>query len=214
MIVDFKKKTKTGKSPFKHKSKYILACSLAIIVLLSYFIDKPFALFFYSLKGDLQEPLELINRLFSPMLSLLVFPSLFFVIRFLARQERKSRKFWFLSLAIPLATLPVKVLEIIFGRSDPDWLFSHQEMTMRLFNWDPSFHSFPSDISSTIGAIATCLALVYPKKSRRFFIGGACLSLVPALSTTCFLTDALVGAGIGFVASSFLYNTMRKELSF
>ncbi len=214
MIIDFNKNRRSKKSntPF-YKNKIVLALFALLTVASFLFIDKPLALFFHSSVNFLQDPLLLISRLFSPFFALVLFPSLFFGIRFIAKNERKSRKFQFLSLSVALSLFTCQILAVFLGRSIPSWLFDHGEMTIRLFQWNPSFHSLPSAISCNIAAIGTGLSFLYPKRGLSFLAGGFLLALTPAFLTDCFLSDALIGISLGFTITLFVFQTVKKEIS-
>ncbi len=214
MIIDFNKNRRSKKfnTPF-YKNKIVLALFILLTVASFLFIDKPLALFFHSSINFLQDPLLLISRLFSPFFSLVLFPSLFFGIRFVAKNEKKSRKFQFLSLSIALSLFACQILAVILGRSSPSWLFDHGEMTFRLFQWNPSFHSLPSALSCNIATIGTAFSFLYPKRALLFLASGFLLALTPAFLIDCFLSDALLGASLGFTVTLFVFQTVKKEIS-
>ena len=215
MIIDFKKKKIPVSPMFLLKQiKFIAPTVLVLIVAFFFFLDKPLAYFFHSQLSFLKDPLLLITRLSNPLFSLLVFPVLFFCSRFILKTEKNSRKFWFLSLSLPISVLCSETLQVVVGRSNPYWLFLHGEMIFRFFEWNPSFHSFPSSISCTIGTLATSFACLNPKFSLPLLIGGLILGLSPALLTFCFVSDALAGVWIGMTLSVFVFKTMKKEISF
>ncbi len=215
MIIDFNKNSRSKKFGGAFYKNKIALGIIAFLTLISFlFIDKSLALFFYSVQSSIQDPLLLISRIFSPFLSLVLFPSLFFWIRFILKNERKSRRLQMLSMTTALSLLVGQFLAIILGRSNPSWLFDHGEITMRLFNWNPSFHSFPNLTSCNIGALSGAFGCLYQKRSNQFFVGGCLLAFIPALLTECFLSDALIGASIGFGISLFVFQTMKKETSF
>lgn len=218
MIVKFKKPktskiSKISKLPL-HNPKIFYPLLAALIVACALFLDKPFALFFSSFQSDWKDLLVLVNSIMNPYLSLLLFPTLFFFVRFVQRKERKSRKLWYLSFATALPLFLTSFLQVLFGRSNPDWFFTHKEIIFRFFEWNSSFHSFPSSTACNIAGIGSALAYVYPKYSARFFLGGTLLGLVPAVLNACFLSDSLAGICCGVLLSMFIYKTMRKELSF
>lgn len=215
MIVKFKKKSLFKPSKYFLEHPKVLLPLLAICIVASYFfIDKPFALFFASFKTDWMDILSLINSLMTPFFTLLLFPFLFFFIRFVQRKERKSRKLWYLCFATALPIFAASFLNVIVGRSNPEWLFTHKEEIFRLFGWNPSFHSFPSVTSCNIAAIGAGLCLLYPKKSLNFLIIGILGGMIPALLNFCFVSDALAGICIGMLLARVIFRTMRKELSF
>lgn len=215
MIIEFKKNQHLKPSRFfRENYKIFYPLLIVCIVACYFFIDKPFALFFSSFKTDWLDILSLINNLMNPSFALLVFPSLFFFIRFVQRKERKSKKIWYLSFATAIPILLVTFLNILVGRSSPSWLLAHNEMIFRSFQWNPSFHSFPSTTSCNIGAIGAALCYLYPKHSYKLFPSSIVLGIVPAVLSTCFLSDALAGTCIGMLLARGVFKLMRKEMSF
>ncbi|MES2199311.1 MAG: phosphatase PAP2 family protein [Chlamydiota bacterium] len=215
MIIEFKKNSFLKPSRFFRENSKIFYPLLIVFIVASYFfIDKSFALFLSSFKSDWLDILFLVNNLMNPFFTLLLFPFLFFFIRFVQRKERKSKKLWYLSFATALPIFAATFLAIIVGRSTPAWLFIHKEMIIRFFQWNPSFHSFPSVTSCNIGALAAALCYLYPKHSYKFFFLGVFVGMIPALLALCFVSDALAGICIGMLGARLVFKIMRRELSF
>ncbi len=216
MIVPFRKKHFTLSPLCILQYKKITFPVLFLLTLASFlFADKPFSLFFQSIPTEIKACFIFIERLFSPFFWALVFPSLFFFVRFIKRKEKKSRKFWYLSVAFPASILSCKILEVLFGRAYPEWLFTHYEAHFRFFEWNPSFHSFPSLASTSIATFAICFSCILSSKARPYLlVAGFFLSLSPALSTHAFLSDTLAGFTLAGFMSQWVFQSMRKEVSF
>lgn len=215
MIIEFKKKSLLKPSKFFLERPKLLLPLLGICIVASYFfIDKSFALFFATHKNEWMDILYLINSLMTPFFTLLLLPFLFFFVRFLQRKDRKSRKLWFLCFATALPIFFASFVGVIIGRSNPEWLFLHKEMAFRFFQWNSTFHSFPSITSCNIAALGAGLALVYPKQSLKFFFAGLLGGMIPAVLTLCFVSDALAGIFIGMLLARAVFRAMRKEISF
>lgn len=215
MIIEFKKNPFLKPSRFFRENAKIFYPLLAICIVASYFfIDKSFALYISSFKSDWIDILFLINNLMNPFFTLLLFPFLFFFTRFIRKKERKSRKLWYLSFATALPIFLTSFLAIIIGRSNPNWLILHNEMIFRLFQWNPSFHSFPSATSCNIGALGAALCYLYPKQSLKIFPLTILIGFIPALLALCFLSDALAGISIGMLLARAIFKIMRREISF
>ncbi|MBV9330369.1 MAG: phosphatase PAP2 family protein [Alphaproteobacteria bacterium] len=69
------------------------------------------------------------------------------------------------------------------------------------FSFDARYNSFPSGHSLTIVCVAVTGACLFPQGAPLWFAIAAWLSLTRALLTEHFLSDVLVGAGIGLVAA-------------
>lgn len=214
MIVDFKKKNGSHKIVFPFGNpKVILPIGLAILLLSLFFVDKPLALYLQESRLPLDSLLLFFYRIFSPMLWLLLLPFAFFYIRFLGKLDRKSRKLWVLSLSIPTALLGTSILQMLLGRSNPEWLFFHGEMILRPFQWNPAFHAFPNSTSTLLAAFGMTLHLLQIKRRKPVFLSALVLAFVPVFVKACFLSDALVGIAIGIYLASLVFQVMRRELT-
>lgn len=215
MIIEFKKKylSKLSTTFLLEHVKTTGVIFLFFILISFFFLDKSFALYFQLIYPLAKEPFLLIEKLFCPIFWSLITPTLFFLIRFVLKQEKKSRKFWYLSFAIPLSVFACKIVEVLFGRASPEWFFLHQEAPFRLFQWNPSFHSFPSMTSCTIAAFASALACIIPKYRLYIFLTGFVFCFSPVITTTNFLSDAFAGMFIGGITAQWIYRKIRREIS-
>jgi|GEM_PF-2839810 len=215
MIIKFKKPKPFKLSTLFFESPKIVYPAILLLILASYFfLDKPFAIFFTSLPSEVRDILGLFNTLLTPFFTLLLFPFLFFFVRFIQRKERKSRKLWYITYATALSIFLGSILQVIVGRSCPGWFFAHGEMTFRLFQWNPEFHSFPSITSCNIGALTTAFGCLYPKHSTKLFFVGMVAGTIPAVLSFCFIGDAFAGICIGMIVAVAVFKAMRREMSF
>ncbi len=214
MIIHFKKKVLAISSTFLlDHIKIISAAYLSLIVVSYLFIDKNLALFFNTLSPQVHAPFLLIGKICCPVAWVLILPSIFFYIRFVLRKERKSRKVWFMSLALPLTILTCKLLELLLGKATPEWFFLHQETPFRFLEWNRSFHSFPSITSATIAALMVSLSCAFAKHRFFLLVGGALLAFAPVVASACFLSDAIAGSYVGGVISQWVFQKVRREIS-
>jgi hypothetical protein len=198
---------------FSKNPNLIYAVSFLFIVASYLFLDKSFALFAKSLGSELKGALTPFYNLMDPFFIILALSFLYFFVRFIQKKEKKSRKFLLVSLATTLVVFAVKILQVLIGRSSPEWFFYHKEMAFRLLNWNPHFHSFPSATSAVIATLTNALAMLNTNKSRLFLSLGFFLGIIPSLLNVCFLSDALGGIGIGFFLGKYLCKRMQRELS-
>lgn len=211
MIIDFKK---NKPSQFFSKNPNVLYGTFFLLIVASYlFLDKSFALFTQTLGPDIKGVLSPLNGLMDPFFAALLLPFLYFFVRFIQKREKKSRKFLYVSLTTTLAIFAAKILQVLIGRSSPDWLFFHGEMSFRLFGWNPHFHSFPCATSASIAALMTALSTLNEKKTLLLFSLGVTLGFIPALLSLCFLSDALAGIVLGVFLCKYLGKRIQRELS-
>jgi hypothetical protein len=214
MIIQFKKKYFSSKSPTYLLDHYkaVLIISLLLIVASFLFIDKSFALFATSLSPTVKELFSSLSKLFSPLFWVLMSSLLFFVTRFVLKREKKSRKFWYFSLMFPLVLLGCKLLQLIVGRASPEWFILHQEAPFRLFEWNPLFHSFPSALSCNIMAFGSALSCLFQKRSLYYLIGAFALSFMPALAGDVFISDSLAGICLGALLAQWIFKMVKREV--
>lgn len=215
MIIPFRKKHFTLSPTCLLDFKKVLFPILFLFIVSSFFfLDKTLALFFTSQPSVVRAPFLFLERLFCPFFWAFFTPSLFFFIRFIKRKEKKSRKFWYLSLAFPLIIFACKILEVFFGKANPEWLFTHHETPFRFLEWNLSFHSFPSMASASIATFMISLSCILSSTARPYLlIGGFLLSLSPVISTHAFLSDAIAGFALGGIGAQWIFRVMRRELS-
>ncbi|MBX9922554.1 MAG: phosphatase PAP2 family protein [Rhabdochlamydiaceae bacterium] len=216
MIIPFRRKRFTLSPTCLLDFKKVVFPILLLLIVASFiFLDKPLALFFNSISPVLHAPFILIERLFCPFFWALITPALFFFVRFIKKKEKKSRKFWYLSLAFPLLILSCKVLEVFLGKANPEWFFTHQEIPFRFFEWNPSFHSFPSMESTCIATFAIALSCILSSRARPYLlVAGFLLSLSPVISTHAFLSDALGGFALAGFMTQWIFQVLRRDISF
>lgn len=212
MIIPFKKpKNSLSASFIIDRIHVIFPIFFLSILLCILFIDKPAAQFLSHIPYSLFESLSFFLKLFTPMLWTLVLPFAFFYLRFFLRKDRKSRKIWYLSLALPITLLICFALQRIIGKASPEWFFSHQDVPFRFFETNALFHSFPSAHSSVIACLGVGFAALYPKKGLLLIIISAFLSLLPAVISYSFFSDALAGLFTGALTAQFVYKKFRRD---
>ncbi len=215
MIINFKKKRFLASSTYLLDNFKVFSSIFLILILIScFFIDKPLATFFFAMPSIFKDLFGLIEKIFCPIFWIVITQSAFFYVRFILRREKKSRKLWYVSMAIVLSIFLAKIIDLSFGRANPEWFFLHQESPFRFFEWNNSFHSFPSITSVTIATFATSLSCVISKARSYLLLAAFVLSFIPVLSTSCFLSDALAGFYVGTIAAQWIFQKMRKEISF
>jgi membrane-associated phospholipid phosphatase len=93
------------------------------------------------------------------------------------------------------------LIKLVLGRRRP-----RDDMEMGLYGFQPfafnlEYNSFPSGHALTISCVAVIFTCVWPQWWPAFFVVAAFLSVTRALLTAHFLSDVLIGAGIGLIAA-------------
>ncbi|HEY2837454.1 MAG TPA: phosphatase PAP2 family protein [Rhizomicrobium sp.] len=103
------------------------------------------------------------------------------------------------SLTVGSAVL--HVIKLVLGRRRP-----RDDMEMGLYGFIPlsfnlEYNSFPSGHALTICCVAVIITCVWPWLWPLWFAIAAVLAVTRALLTAHFLSDVLIGAGIGLIAA-------------
>lgn len=103
------------------------------------------------------------------------------------------------SLVVGSAVL--HVIKLVLGRRRP-----RDDMEMGLYGFMPlafnlDYNSFPSGHALTICCVAVIFTCVWPMLAIVWFAIAALLAVTRALLTAHFLSDVLIGAGIGLIAT-------------
>lgn len=103
------------------------------------------------------------------------------------------------SLTVGSAVL--HAIKLVLGRRRP-----RDDMEMGLYGFVPlafnlDFNSFPSGHALTISCVAVIFTCVWPVLWPLWFVIAAFLAVTRALLTAHFLSDVLIGAGIGLIAA-------------
>jgi len=102
---------------------------------------------------------------------------------------------------LTLGSAVLHVIKLVLGRRRP-----RDDMEMGLYGFQPfafnlEFNSFPSGHALTICCVAVIFTCVWPDWWPLFFAIASLLAVTRALLTAHFLSDVLIGAGIGLIAA-------------
>src|ERR1700690_2492807 len=102
---------------------------------------------------------------------------------------------------LTLGSALLHVIKLVLGRRRP-----RDDMEMGLYGFQPfafnlEYNSFPSGHALTICCVAVIFTCVWPNWWPAFFAIAALLAVTRALLTAHFLSDVLIGAGIGLIAA-------------
>ena len=103
--------------------------------------------------------------------------------------------------SLTLGSAILHVIKLVLGRRRP-----RDDMEMGLYGFMPlafnlDYNSFPSGHALTISCVAVIFTCVWPGLAPLWFGIAAALAVTRALLTAHFLSDVLIGAGIGLIAA-------------
>lgn len=103
--------------------------------------------------------------------------------------------------SLTMGSAVLHVIKLVLGRRRP-----RDDMEMGLYGFqpmafNPDYNSFPSGHALTICCVAVIFTCVWPMWWPVWFGVAAILAVTRALLTAHFLSDVLIGAGIGLIAA-------------
>jgi membrane-associated phospholipid phosphatase len=103
--------------------------------------------------------------------------------------------------SLTMGSAVLHVIKLVLGRRRP-----RDDMEMGLYGFmplafNPDYNSFPSGHALTICCVAVIFTCVWPMWWPVWFGVAALLAVTRALLTAHFLSDVLIGAGIGLIAA-------------
>jgi membrane-associated phospholipid phosphatase len=209
MIISFGKKNREAVF-LKHCKIFLILSVLAVII--SYlFIDIAIAYDFESLPLACKTQMTFITNLIDPKYHNYVWPILFFVIRFLFKQEIWGNRLLLILTSIPISNFLVWFIKCFTGRARPELLFTQNLYGFTFFKWAQPFESFPSGHACTIGALCGALACFYPRWSFPLMAVGFLLAFSRVVLTFHFLSDIIAGLALGLLVSQWIYSVMKQR---
>ncbi len=120
---------------------------------------------------------------------------------------------WAFLVAIAGASAVLHTLKLFLGRRRP-----RDEIEMNLYafmplSFDLQHNSFPSGHALTIFCVATIASAAFPALTVLWFAGAVVLAFTRALLTAHFVSDVLIGAGIGLIAGRVALVYLHPELT-
>jgi membrane-associated phospholipid phosphatase len=103
--------------------------------------------------------------------------------------------------SLTMGSAVLHVIKLVLGRRRP-----RDDMEMGLYGFmplafNPDYNSFPSGHALTICCVAVIFTCVWPDWWPAWFAVAALLGVTRALLTAHFLSDVLIGGGIGLIAA-------------
>lgn len=184
----------------------------ALLCIISYFyFDIPITEHFKDISSSLKLLAKKISFLIDADVQYILWPSLYFLFRFLWKKELVANRCLLLIMSVPITNLIVGFMKFVFGRARPKLLFSSQEFGLTFFSRADIYQSMPSGHACTIGAICGAFGCFYPKAIFPLFLLAMLLAFSRVILTEHYLSDIIAAVAIGFFISQWIYSAMRKK---
>lgn len=107
----------------------------------------------------------------------------------------------FLFLAVAATGLAADLFKILVGRARPKHLFQDGIMSIAPGTLSSSWWSFPSGHSTTVGAVAMTLSLVFPRLAWMWILLALAVALGRVGATAHFVSDTVAGLWLGAIGA-------------
>jgi len=133
---------------------------------------------------------------------------LWFYLRYRAKMLAWADRVRFFFAAVAVTGLAVIPLKLLFGKARPSLLFDHDRYGFQWFAAPNAYnmHGFPSGHTTTAFAVATALALIFPRFAVLFYAGALLVGLSRIGVLYHYPSDVVAGAVLGTVLTLLLYN--------
>lgn len=133
---------------------------------------------------------------------------------FKLKNKELFRKFLFPLAAALTSGIAVHILKPLFGRWRPKGYFKYEEYGFEFFQPVKSIMaSYPSGHSTSIMAIMTAVALLFPRWRVPCFIFAACVASVRVIVSAHYPSDVIAGLALGYLSTRWLaYHLAKRNL--
>jgi membrane-associated phospholipid phosphatase len=116
----------------------------------------------------------------------------------------------FLFAAVTVSGIAADILKIIVGRARPKLLFADGTYGFTWFGWRADHWSFPSGHAATAAAVVTVLWCLWPRPIWAYVVAAALVGIARVVTGQHYLSDVIVGAVIGVLATRMLAAWMLR----
>ncbi|PKN05735.1 MAG: phosphatase PAP2 family protein [Deltaproteobacteria bacterium HGW-Deltaproteobacteria-9] len=190
----------------------IVSALLMVLMTISYaLIDRPLSLFCQDLNPEVIQVFQWITKLGQSTGYLVGFAVLFVFFKYFRRRPIAAHRALFLFTAVALSGVIINLIKPLVGRMRPKLLFE-----ANLYGFDPfrigyEYNSFPSGHATTVFALATALALFFPRW-RLPLVGFAVVVGVSRIVVGAhYLSDVMAGAYVGLMTVFLLVLLCRRR---
>ena len=209
MIIPFRKKH--SETIFLDKIAITLTVTVVAILVSYFFCDLPIAESLKRAPNMWKKTGKLISKLIDPSSLYFAFPILFFIVRFLYKNEKWGNRLLLLIIAVPGANLVSGCMKMLLGRARPEAFFANKVYTFSILSHNDAFLSFPSGHAATIGAICGAFVCFYPRLWGPLLAIASLLAFSRILAGAHYLSDIVAGVAVGLLTSQAIYTIMKRQ---
>lgn len=189
---------------------WVICAYISLVITSFLYIDKPLAVFLYSLKVAHHWPwLAWVTHLGLGGIYMVAL----FVLAVLCRLLRNTlweARLWFLWLAVIGSATICLVIKVMMGRARPDLLFSNGYYGFYGFHSEPLYWSFPSGHTTNIMALVFGLTVLFPRWCFYYILLGVLIAGSRVLLLQHYLSDVLMAIGVAFLTTGWLRQRLQS----
>ena len=199
---------------FKKEEKSICVY-LFLGVLFSFFFDYSISKFFYNINSQTKSLFETLTHFGD---SLYFFIPTFFIWAFIKIIKNKNKILitisdisLFIFFNILICGITVQILKHSLGRPRPNLFHSNNLTSIDIFNFDSSWHSFPSGHASTIFAFIFCLIFLFPKIKNILISIAIIIASTRVIVGAHYVSDIFGGTLVAYITTILLRDKFFRK---
>ena len=182
---------------------YLLLGSLVFL-----FFDYSISKFFYNLNSQTKSLFETLTHFGDSLYYFIPIIVIWSAIKIIKNKNEIlltiSDIFIFIFFNILLSGIVVQILKHILGRPRPSEFHLYNYSTPALFNFDSSWHSFPSGHTATIFAFIFCLLVLFPKIKNILITLGIIIASTRVIVGAHYVSDIFGGILVAYISTILL----------
>lgn len=190
--------------------KYLIVICSLLSIISYFFFDRSIALSFHY-DNPYRPMISFISEIGTSTWYLVGSIILYGYFHFIQRNLCWRDRALFLFMAIAISGIAGNIIKVIGGRARPNGLFEHDYWGFYGWGTQSLFQSFPSGHSITAAALATVIALYFP----RYRVVAVILALVVGATRVVlnnhYPSDVFIGLLIGFLSVRIIYEYVSQK---
>ena len=134
-----------------------------------------------------------------------------FAVAAIRRQHNLARWAFAVIAAVGGSGIIVNLLKMAIGKTRPKLLFEEGRLEFVPFTYGHAFNGFPSGHATTCAAVATVLALAFPRGRVAFLAAAFALALTRVAIHAHYLSDVCAGFALGIACGLLTFGVWRAK---